>query len=293
MRRVPPSRSAALEVHDYLPPPQSAPRHEHIQVVTADHPEWPEGAEDGALINRERPVHFYRDLRAWGELPPRPAAHEFRSLFFVGYAGTSAQAPLVCKDGRPVLEAHGLTPYGRDDGPGYLAAASGCSALVVLGHGKAGGVIEAQVPLRAQDWLERLRENRTLGVPLRFLLIYACNQHEAYREVLRAAAQEQLLHPDFAAVLLHGEPREDAAGAFLRAMLEANAAREPFLQAVHRGRLDLWDHGITEMARPVVYAFHPFPNPLPIPEEQEEERYFWALAEAADPQWLAEVSGPR
>ena len=224
-----------------------------------------------------------------------PAREANRDLRIVTYLGRNPNgSPGFVGQAKALKPLHGLAhvqviPAGRtlDDLQSRLQ--EGADALVILAHGDQGSGIrigsDAEGVITAPDLLEPLRASAALGRPLRFLLVFACEQSAAFLEVLNTLALEGLLHADFAGVLFWERPRalfgEYFIPRLLRELCRPNVPK-PFLEAVRLARrtyLVVGGNNQADAASPIAVAFHPQPNPLPTADELELERYWWRLSQ--------------
>ena len=156
--------------------------------------------------------------------------------------------------------------------------------MLIFTHGHPEhGLLECRsdvIGLQPSELKAAFLESSTQGHPLRFLYVMACQQRTAFLELLADLARENALHPDFAGILMWGEPSSDMESTFREAFFKALLIDQmPFLLAIHAGRRALAsspDHRDSAW-RPIAVACHPQPNPLPTTSELEFESYWGAL----------------
>jgi hypothetical protein len=237
---------------------------------------------------------IYRDLN------PQPAHREANAdVRIVTYLGRNP-------DGSPGYPSHvaaleslktqlqyfKVIPVGRDLSAMKTQLADGADALIILAHGGQDTGIHVGATgegfITAADLLEPLQASSMAGRPLRFLLVFACEQRQGFFELLQNLANAGALHPDFAGVLFWGSPKTVFGQYFIPRLLTELTRKDepkPFLEAMRLARrsfMDADDGNTLELincAYPIAVAFHPQPNPLPTAQELELERYFWRLSQ--------------
>jgi hypothetical protein len=167
---------------------------------------------------------------------------------------------------------------------------AGADGLILLAHGAESTGIqvgnESLGGIKAADLLEPFKVSASKGHPLRFLLVFACEQRRAFLDLLGQLADQGALHVDFAAVLFWGRPKTAFGESFLPCLLHELTREDtpkPFLEAMRLARQAfLEEPGNTldtiNCVYPIAVAFHPQPNPLPTAQELELERYWWQLS---------------
>jgi hypothetical protein len=164
--------------------------------------------------------------------------------------------------------------------------AEGADALIILAHGDRGSGIRTGSKnndvIAASELSDALRASAASGRPLRFLLVFACEQHEDFLQLLQGLASEGALHPDFAGVLFWDKPKIPFGKEFIPHLLEELTREDdprPFLEAVWSARVASSKEHANLAVFPIAVAFHAQPNPLPTAQELELERYLWELIE--------------
>ncbi len=241
------------------------------------------------IVSAERRwVQFWRNL---GHVPEFPAARsKADSPKFVAYVGLEADNTSAFDVPETFLEQ--LRRHGLEGGIPMNSSlialqaniSSGADAVLVFTHGHPEhGLLECRSDtsgMQPSELKAAFLASRDRGHPLRFLYVMACQQRAAFLELLADLAKENALHPDFAGILMWGEPGSDMESAFREAFFGALLDDQmPFLLAVHAGRRALAsspDHRDAAW-RPIAVACHPQPNPLPTPDELAFESYWGAL----------------
>jgi hypothetical protein len=233
-------------------------------------------------------VQFWRTLEHIPDFPTaRPKSESPRFVAYVGLEADNSSAFDVPESFLGQLRGHGLEGgVSINSGLGTLQSniAGGADAVLIFTHGHPEhGLLECRSDtfgLQPSDLKAAFLAGRDRGHPLRFLYVMACQQRAAFLGLLADLAQENALHPDFAGILMWGEPGSDMESVFREAFFVALLKDQvPFLLAVHAGRRALAsspDHrGVAW--QPIAVACHPQPSPLPTADELGFESYWAAL----------------